>query len=316
VREPREQRRAFCLNKDLGRLAVVLDEIGDVALIIIDPITAYLGDTDSHRNAEVRAVLAPLAELAARYGAAVIAVSHLRKSEDGDAILRVTGSLAFVAAARAAYLITADPDTRDRRLFLPAKNNLASDMTGYAYRVEPYWLQPPGIPTCRAAWEPDAVNISADEALSQSRAENPRLDDAMVWLGELLAGGPRAQTEVQKGARVAGHAWATVRRAAKEIGVAVAKDGFSGPWMWSLGGTVSPDAKLDAAMVWLGELLAGGPRAQAEVQAAAQSAGHAWPTVRRAATELEIVVTDDANGGGRVWSFGSGVVLPAQEVEL
>jgi hypothetical protein len=31
---------------------------------VIGPITAYLGGVDSHKNAEVRAVLAPLRELA------------------------------------------------------------------------------------------------------------------------------------------------------------------------------------------------------------------------------------------------------------
>ena len=69
--------------EDLPRLAAALREIEDVSLVIIDPITAYLGDTDSHRNAEVRAVLAPLAELAAQHRAAILAISHLRKSAEG-----------------------------------------------------------------------------------------------------------------------------------------------------------------------------------------------------------------------------------------
>jgi hypothetical protein len=38
---------------------LALAEIGDVALVIIDPITVYPAGIDSHRNAEVRAALAP-----------------------------------------------------------------------------------------------------------------------------------------------------------------------------------------------------------------------------------------------------------------
>jgi RecA-family ATPase len=87
----RETRRGFSVVDDLPRLAMALSEIGDAALVVIDPITAYLGATDSHRNAEVRAALAPLAELAAQYRVAVLAISHLRKSPDGEAILRVSG---------------------------------------------------------------------------------------------------------------------------------------------------------------------------------------------------------------------------------
>ena len=100
--------RAFNLSIDLPRLGDMLLHIGDVALIVIDLITAYLGGIDSHKNADIRALLAPLGELAAKYGAAVVCISHLNKVGTGEALMRVTGSLAFVAAARAAFLIARD----------------------------------------------------------------------------------------------------------------------------------------------------------------------------------------------------------------
>jgi putative DNA primase/helicase len=62
----RPQRRGFSLVDDLARLDAELRRLDDASLIIIDPITAYLGAVDSHRNAEVRRLLAPLAELAAQ----------------------------------------------------------------------------------------------------------------------------------------------------------------------------------------------------------------------------------------------------------
>ena len=130
VREADGRVRGFSIANDLARLEAALAEIADPALVIIDPITAYLGGTDSYKNADVRAVLAPLADLAARVGAAVVAVSHLRKSNEGAAILSVSGSLAFVAAARAAYLVIRDREAVGRNLLLPAKNNLGDDKTG------------------------------------------------------------------------------------------------------------------------------------------------------------------------------------------
>ena len=52
-----EAHRAFNLKGDLFRLGRMLEEIDGAALIVIDPITAYLGETDSHKNAEIRARL-------------------------------------------------------------------------------------------------------------------------------------------------------------------------------------------------------------------------------------------------------------------
>src|SRR5262249_21000025 len=48
-----ERQRAFNLGADLHRLAMLLEKLGDVALIIIDPASAYLGKVDSHKDTEV-----------------------------------------------------------------------------------------------------------------------------------------------------------------------------------------------------------------------------------------------------------------------
>ena len=54
-------------------------KLGDCRLILIDPISAYLGAIDDHRNADVRGLLSPLAEIAERLRIAVVLVSHLSK---------------------------------------------------------------------------------------------------------------------------------------------------------------------------------------------------------------------------------------------
>lgn len=48
-------------------------------MVVIDPISAYMGVADSHNNADVRSILAPLSELAAKHRVAIVAVSHLNK---------------------------------------------------------------------------------------------------------------------------------------------------------------------------------------------------------------------------------------------
>lgn len=228
-------RRGFSLTADLPRLATKLAELGDVALVIIDPVTAYLGETDSHKAAEVRAVLAPLGEVAACHGAAVVCVSHLRKGGGGDAILQVTGSLAFVAAARAAYIVTKDPQDPARRLLLPAKNNLGDDQTGYAFRVESVALAG-DILTSRVSWEAERVTTTADEALAPAQAAEERsaTDEAADWLRDLLAAGPMKASDVQREARRAGIGDKPLRAARERLGIKPRKSAFTGGWEWEL----------------------------------------------------------------------------------
>src|SRR5205814_734918 len=60
VRDDNGAERPFSLKRDLGRLSELIVRIGDVALIVIDPLTAYVGNTDSHVSAEVRQLMAPV----------------------------------------------------------------------------------------------------------------------------------------------------------------------------------------------------------------------------------------------------------------
>ena len=235
--------RAFNLKGDLPRLGQMLDYIGDVALVVIDPITAYLGDTDSHKNADIRALLSPLGELAAHHGAAVVCVSHLSKGGSGEALLRVTGSLAFVAAARAAFLVARDKGDKNRRLFLPIKNNVGNDESGLAFIVQSVTL-PGGIETSRVCWEDETVSITADEAMApqEDPEERSAMDDAKQFLTNLLADGPVSSKQIRADAEGAGLAWRTIQRAQKALDIDAYKGGMKEGWLWML---PSKNAKKD-----------------------------------------------------------------------
>jgi len=87
------------LRHDFGQLEAALNRLPDCRLIVVDPVNAYVGPSDSHFHTIARKVLAPLAELAAKKRVAILAVTHLRK-RDGSAIQGASGSMGFVAAAR------------------------------------------------------------------------------------------------------------------------------------------------------------------------------------------------------------------------
>ncbi len=213
-------RSFFSLRDDLGQLEDVLESEKDVRCVIIDPISAYLSGVDSHKNAEVRSVLAPLANLAQRYRVAVICVSHLNKQTGGTAMYRAIGSLALVAAARAVFAVVKERGS-DRRLFLPVKGNLGPEPVGHAYRIVP-----DGI-AARIEWELGTVNANIDDLLQEEDREDHREErnEAKQWLRDMLASGEVMSNELKKQAKEDDIKWRTIERAKKELGVtAISRD--------------------------------------------------------------------------------------------
>ena len=125
--------RLFSLISDLEALRQKIENVGDVKLVIIDPISAYLGGVgkiDSFRATDVREVLTPLVTLAAEKKVAIIGVMHFNKKVDvTNALLRISDSLAFGAVARHVYGVIDDPENR-RKLLVRAKNNVSAEKQG------------------------------------------------------------------------------------------------------------------------------------------------------------------------------------------
>lgn len=229
-------KRPFSLSADVARLDNLLSELQGVALVVIDPLGAYMGAVDGHKNNEVRAALLPLQDLAVKHNVAIICISHLTKSGGNNALLRVQGSIAFVAACRAAYVVTRDTNASERKLFLPLKNNLGTDRTGFAFAVRSVRLQS-GIETSGITWEPEPVTTTADEALHVANAdpeERGALDDATRFLRDLLAECPLPAKRIREDADGAGFSWITIHRAATKLGVERSKAGMRGGWIWTL----------------------------------------------------------------------------------
>ena len=141
------------------------------------------------------------------------------------------GSLAFVAAARAGWMIGRDKNQRDRRLMVPAKMNLAPDSTGLAYSVVSSDIS--NVP--RVEWESVPVTMSADEVLAMETDDEEgqsALDEAEAFLDQVLEDGPVSSLEVQRGAKEMGISEKTLRRAKKKLGVQSRRGGYGREGRW------------------------------------------------------------------------------------
>ena len=226
--------RSFDLSNDLEGLERLLEKMGGAALLIIDPISAYLGSIDSHSNAEVRAVLSPLADFAAKHNLAVIGITHLNKTDSDESMSRISGSGAFVAVARCCYLIAEDPQNPERRIMAPVKNNLGVDRIGYAFKIEPR-TSVQGYGTTAVVWEPDSFEIHANDLVGAKVRGESQLDLASEFLSRVLADGSVEASRVKYLAESADLAWKTVLRAKEKLAVVSAKArGDKKSWLWSL----------------------------------------------------------------------------------
>ena len=232
---------SFSLRDHLKFLRGMCKADPEVRLIVIDPISAYLGDEEGHSNTKVRNLLAPLAKLAQDYNIAVVAVTHLNKAGGGggaqSAIYRAMGSLAFTAAARTVHLVARDPDDPERRLLVPIKNNLGQDRTGYGFTLG--LTAEGGTAVC---WEDAPTPETADALLTRlsrpasDAAPSPKTDEAVAWLKEQLSTGAMSSSALEQSARQAGISLRTLKRARSALGVRVHKKADG--WVCSL-----PDTK-------------------------------------------------------------------------
>ena len=82
-------------------------------LLVIDPVQAYLGETDIASAAAMRKVLRQLAAWAAMYDCAVVLIGHLNKKQSSKDLYRGLGSIDLVAAARSVLHIERLPEDED-----------------------------------------------------------------------------------------------------------------------------------------------------------------------------------------------------------
>jgi hypothetical protein len=140
-----------------------------------------------------------------------------------------------VAVARAAYVLTKDPDDPGRRLLLPLKNNLGADHQGSGFRIEEV---PIGMGTApRLVPDAEPVIITADEALTVPRTSpnnQSALAQAEAFLREFLATGPKAALAVHAAAAAAAISGISLQRAKKDLYIQSAKTGMEGGWQWML----------------------------------------------------------------------------------
>jgi hypothetical protein len=123
-------RSRFALPQDLNVLRQWIEKMGNVGLVVIDPLLAVATTTISF-NQQVRMnIIEPMQELAAETGVCFVVAHHFNKGVNKDLSNlkdRINGSGGITGACRCNNVIVRSPVDRSVRLFLSLKNNMAEE---------------------------------------------------------------------------------------------------------------------------------------------------------------------------------------------
>lgn len=227
------------LDTDALRLAIIQKQ---AALVILDPLLSRLdGALDSHKDADVRRALEPLAGIAHDTGACICGLLHVNKSTSTDPLNMLMASRAFAAVARWVLFAATDPSDDGRRLLGLAKNNLGpTDLPTLAYRVEgchvadtkdgPVW-------TGRLAWLGEA-SVGIREAVQDASVPHDRtaVGEAADWLADYLreAGGSAPSSDAKRDGGKEGHSHDALKRALRRLQGTVISTGMPRRTVWHL----------------------------------------------------------------------------------
>lgn len=220
---------------DVDQLRGLVERTG-ARLLIVDVLMAYLPNgTDSHKDQDVRKVLSRLASLAESTGCTVLLLRHLNKAKGGDPMYRGGGSIGVIGAARAGMLVAKDPDDENVRVLASTKSNLGREPEALAYRL----TDANSLGVARVEWLGTSTH-TARELLADptDTADRPDRDGAAAWLEDYLTEHAKAPAkDVKAAAHKQGHSERTLQRAAQQLRVVYAQEGFPRSTYWQL-----PDA--------------------------------------------------------------------------
>lgn len=127
----------FKLPTDCDWLEETAREIGNVGLILIDPIGNHLaGKTDTNAESDVREAIGPLNAMSDRLDTIILGVRHLSKDASRGGIASVLGSTAWGDVPRCVILMARDDEDEMLFHYQVVAGNRGPRSSGRQFRIE------------------------------------------------------------------------------------------------------------------------------------------------------------------------------------
>jgi RecA-family ATPase len=193
----------------------------DVKVLIIDPFAASLDDSvEAWSDQRLRKALAPLRTMAERLQITVILIRHLNKKSGQEAQYRGGGSIAFMAACRAVYVIAPYPEQPGTLVMAHQKLNIAQKPASLTFEIVEEVIRIEGKLTgiAKIHWLGEST-LTAKQLLNPDKTKTTKQDKAKAFLQhQFKSGEEKARDPVYKKAKQQGIGEDALYRAAVELG--------------------------------------------------------------------------------------------------
>lgn len=221
----------------------------NIRLVVIDPITAFMGDGDSNSSTDVRNLLKVMSEMARDMDVTFLIVTHQnKKTETSDPMFRVQGSIAWVGAARSAFVFEELCERVEGGIVTPVKINVCKRPEPIAYKIVEAEIDTKygKMHTSKIEWMAegkDAIKelrkelkegVDMEAEPDGRQGGRTKGEQAEGFLKMFLAGGPAEIDETVRVAKVRGIGELAVRKAANRIGVETVRQGPGKPGLWRI----------------------------------------------------------------------------------
>ena len=185
-------------------------------MVILDPIQAFLGDSDIQRANNIRPIMTRLSRIAEEKNCAIILVGHLTKNENGKDLYRGLGSVDFVAAARSVLMVSkVEEGEENERMLSHIKSNLAKRGTTLIFTLDECGIE---------NWRPANVLELVGEQKTTKGKFAEKVIDGLISQTEMRA------DEISNILSGMGFSVSTIKRAKASLGVSSKKVGTE--WYW------------------------------------------------------------------------------------
>jgi putative DNA primase/helicase len=193
-RDDKETALGAAIDRDYQGLVDTVRTLDDLALIVLDPITNYLGKQSMNKEEDIRGNISmPLKGLAQEERVCIVTVGHLNKRDKEATVLqRTMGAAAFTGVPRKVFLFGNHPEDDSKHAHVMTE--VRDKQVAIEYRTVAV-CDPEGIqksPIIKVEWG-KSVEVDADEVVNAPKQKDKSTTSKAVMLikGMLRTGAKR-----------------------------------------------------------------------------------------------------------------------------